>query len=548
MVDVVWLAPSGMDQIMLQHLLRNEIWNPVGAYDLRHVDSFDDVLREDIILVLPGAYHKVEDINAAIKNYRSVLIMIVSDENNLFPVEDLKHPNMKLWIQTPRVGRDYGDARFFGVGYGEARRYHNEAFDVDTDVFVSGQNTHARREKVFALLEKHLEGNKYSYLINRTNGFTQGMRPWQYFDYMQNTKIAPAPSGVVSPDSFRVYEALECGVIPIADDLSPAYKSKGYWALLFPDTPMPILGDNNIGGIIDTELANFAQRRNQIFAWWQQQKRKYAYDLVEDLDYLTMRNQRAQIVRPSLKDRITVVIPVSPWEEHPATKILEETIRNVQAQLPGVEVIVTFDGVRPEQMDRNDDYQEFIIRMLHKFTREYTNVLPIVMKDHAHQSGMAREALKHVKTRSILYNEGDSPLYADRHIAWDQLLKDIEWGDANIIRLYNKETIPPEHEYLMFHEFDVPKLGLIATAQWSQQPHIAEANLYREMLDLSTGYFTKDAKCFIEEKMYYIIVSESRNGQWGKWRMFIYKPDNEPRSYHLDGRKGGPNFYEKQVF
>lgn len=555
MIDAVFLPPTAMDQSMIGDLIENLVWKPVNHLKTRYVESFDKSKSEDIILVLPGAYHKVEDINREIKRFKSVLVIIVSDENNLFPVNELKHPHMKLWVQTPKTNATYPKGtRFFGVGYGFGHMHGARIRPLDhpKDIFISGQDTHQRRHFIFDELDRYeKEHPELEYFINRTKGFTQGYSEEMYFNLMNQTKIAPAPSGVVSPDSFRVYEALECGVIPIADDISPAYNSKGYWAKLFPDTPMPILGDDDIHSIISTELDNFNWRSIQIYAWWQQQKREYAYQLRDDVLFLKL-SRGGYVEKKSLKstdvpvsDRITAIIPVSPWASHPDTLILEETIRNTQTQLPGAEIIVTFDGVREEQEDRRADYEAFVKKMLRKMNFEYDNVLPIVFKEHTHQVGMAREALKYVKTETIIYIEGDSPLYTDRLIEWDELIKDIEWGDANVIRLYNKEVIPPEHEYLMHHEFDVPRLNLIATSQWSQQPHLASTNFYREIVD---KYFTSEAKCFVEERMYYIIASESRNGQWSKWRMFIYKPDNLPRSYHLDGREGASNFYEKQVF
>lgn len=552
MIDVVWLPPSGLDQFMMRDLLENKLWSPVRSYEFRHVESFDDTVEKEVVLMLPGGYHKAEDINKKIKAYRAVLIMIVSDENNDFEVEKLSHPNMKVWVQYPRTGRDYGDVRYFGAGYAEARKYKGHS-NRELDIFLSAQDTHIRRHKMFKSIEKYATSHQdMEYLVVQTKGFMQGMKAPQYYKIMSDARIAPAPSGTTTPDSFRVYEALELGVIPIADDISPRYDSKGYWARLFPDTPMPIMAGDNLSDILDFEIPHYAQRRNQIFAWWQQQKRKYAYDLTEDLNFLTKQvfNSKWSDKQFDSKDHITAIIPVSPWASHPDTRILEETIANTRAHLPEAEIIVTFDGVRPEQMDRNDDYQEFVIRMLHKMNDEYTNVLPIVFQEHMHQSGMAREVMKYVRTETIVYIEGDSPLYADRPVPWLDLIKQIEHGKANVIRLYNKEVIPEEHEYLMLHDEDNKDLELVATRQWSQQPHIASTNFYRTILDLSTGYFTEDAKCFIEEKMYYIIASESRNGQeWKKWRMFIYKPaDNLPRSYHLDGREGGPSFYDKQVF
>jgi hypothetical protein len=546
MIDVMWLPPSGLDQFMIRDLLSNVLWNPVGAYEFRHVEDFAEVRGDGAVLVLPGGYNEATAINDMIAPLKWVLVIIVSDENNQFPTDELKHPNMKLWVQYPRTGRDYGNARFIGAGYAEAPKFFPEDPTIINDIFLSAQDTHERRHKMFDAVEQYAEEHPDLVVdVIRTRGFTQGIKPIDYYEFMRTTKIAPAPSGTTTPDSFRVYEALECGAIPIADDLSPRYDSKGYWARLFPDTPMPILGDDDIAAIISTELANYPQRRNQIFAWWQQQKRQYAYDLVEDLNYLTGNTASSY---ESLKDRVTVVVPVSPWKSHPDTAKLEETITNVRAHLPESEIIVTFDGVREEQMDRYDDYQEFVIRMLHKMNNEYTNVLPIVFTEHSHQAKMAHDAMQHVKTRSILYNEGDSPLYPSREIEWDALLDAIETARANVIRLYNKEEIPPEHDYLMHHEHDIPGLSLVGTSQWSQQPHIADSNFYRQILDFSTGYFTENAKCFIEERMYYIIVAESRNGQWEKWRMFIYKPDNLPRSYHVDGREGESNFYESQTY
>jgi len=99
--------------------------------------------------------------------------------------------------------------------------------------------------------------------------------------------VAPAPSGAVSPDSFRLYEALEAHTIPIADDISPTHDSAGYWRLVFPDAPFPILDSyEQLPGYIEDQLKAWPANANQIAAWWTRQKRTMARNLRNDLKKL----------------------------------------------------------------------------------------------------------------------------------------------------------------------------------------------------------------------------------------------------------------------
>ena len=51
---------------------------------------------------------------------------------------------------------------------------------------------------------------------------------------MARAKTVPAPRGAVSPDSFRFYEALELGAVPITED-------EKFWHSLFDDFAIPIV-------------------------------------------------------------------------------------------------------------------------------------------------------------------------------------------------------------------------------------------------------------------------------------------------------------------
>lgn len=552
MINVVWLKPIPLDHFMLQDMFNGDMWNAVGNLEFNIVDKFSEVNDDGAVVVLPGAYYDAEEVNTWIAEYKWVLLIVVSDEENLFQIDKIDHPNMKLWIQTPRADKQYPEGtRFIGVGYAFSKSYRSkyeaEYLAKKDDVFISAQNTHPRRSLVFRKLHKYsTDRPELSMQIFETQGFTQGMESEDYYRHMASSKVVPCPSGIFSPDSFRLYEALEFGCVPIADDVSPAesYDSSGYWKRIFPDAPFHTLKNSNVAGALTLSLNGFNNNCNKVFSWWMLQKRQYVYNLTDDIRSLA--NKPAEV--KSLKEKVTIIVPVSPWKSHPDTSILEATVASIRHHFPESEIIITFDGVRKEQVDRKDDYYKFIRRMLWKINTEYSNVLPLFFSDHAHQTKMAREALKYVRTESVIYVEGDSPLYTDRAIDWDGITNLISQGDANIVRLYNKEEIPEVHEYLMHREHNIKDNGAeyVATSQWSQQPHIARADTYRYLL---SEYFTKNAVCFIEDKIYYVIVNEIKDGLWDKWKMFIYLPEDKlPRSYHLDGREGEEKYDGKQIW
>ena len=50
-------------------------------------------------------------------------------------------------------------------------------------------------------------------------------------DVLSSTEFIPCPNGFWHPETYRLYEALECGCVPIVEN---TYK---YYDRLFPDNP-----------------------------------------------------------------------------------------------------------------------------------------------------------------------------------------------------------------------------------------------------------------------------------------------------------------------
>jgi len=259
---------------------------------------------------------------------------------------------------------------------------------------------------------------------------------------------------------------------------------------------------------------------------------------------------------------ITVVIPVSPIKSHPETFVLEETVESIRHHLPTAEIILTFDGVRPEHEHRRQAYEHAIYNTLAK-ARAWKPVAPFIFEEHRHQVGMLRAVIDEIRTPLLMYVEADTPLVTDETIDVDCVANFITDGHSNLVRLHHEGVIPAEHQHMM-HGDDWPNLPediaetcpelysdikMVRTSQWSQRPHVASVAFYRRVLDS----FTPNAKAFIEDHMHGVVDQAYRIDGilgWDQWRLHIYHPTsgNIKRSYHLDGRAGEPKLDGTQVF
>lgn len=280
------------DQFMWEQLLTGELY-PHGL-DIRQLDTETDA--RGVILMIPGRYwhDKIDQVNTLIEGLEWVLAIRTGDEEDLFHWQDVAHDNITWWVQTPRqLG---GGNRYRPIPLGFPPHFSNIAVDSDKnlDMFLSAQNNHERRLDCFTTLGLNGVGardgtqEKPSSWIEATAGFTGGMPPENYVQMATSAKVMPCPSGPHTPDTFRVYEALEAHAVPIADEVCPAYNSISYWHNLFlPHPPFPVLQSyESLVGYCQDALKGWPANANRIAAWWMQKKREYAHNLVADLKEL----------------------------------------------------------------------------------------------------------------------------------------------------------------------------------------------------------------------------------------------------------------------
>lgn len=530
-------AKGYWDQGVIDDLVNNKLYPPGNKYKLDIVQPND--LKNGGIIIFPARSQVdyIDQLNKYLAKLDWAILVLTGDEEAVFPVDKIKHSNIKIWIMSPHPDKHKADKYgFLGTGYPpQIHQYKLENKPVkDYDWFFSGQVTHYYRE----LATKYLQPLKNGRLV-KTEGFTQGLEASEYYAELQRARVAPAPSGPETPDSFRLFEALELGCIPIPDERD----WKGYWHYFWGEEPKyPVLDSyEQLQGYIKDQVELYPANNNRTFAWWQKRKRQLVKQFGQDIQRLS--GLEADL---SIDNKITVVIPCSPIKSHPGTSIIAETIDSVRHHLPTAEIIVTFDGVREEQEHRRADYEEAIRQVLWKSNNDW-KLYPIIFDEHLHQVGMAREIINEIDTPTILYVEQDTPLVTDYEIPFNKLLKYIENGTSNTIRFHFEAVIPDEHTHLMM---GAESSDLLRTMQWSQRPHLASTAYYKRILN---DYFSKNANCFIEDKMHGVLHNACKDDGLAGWlqhRVHIYTPDdkNIKRSYHTDGRAGEVKLDNTQVF
>ena len=239
MIDVIWAcrrddvqARGYWDQTMLTDLFDRKLWTPAGGRRFQHMDSFDaHNPSEGAVVITPGRMEPDADwINEHIEPWPWVLVVVTSDEEARFPWQQFRHPNMKVWVQTPDGGTPDGT---LPVGYTPGtieQAAKHASVDRAWDWFFAGQITHPRRHQMVEAFKDVPRG-----AILGTEMFADGIDHDEFMAELCDTKIAPCPGGPVCPDTFRLWEALQAGCVPLVD-LEAGERDRGdYWNHLLGD-------------------------------------------------------------------------------------------------------------------------------------------------------------------------------------------------------------------------------------------------------------------------------------------------------------------------
>lgn len=575
-VPVVWwtanpesIARGYWDQGILERLLDRTLWRPPNPVTYRHAEvediaplwfsswAFDPdargfgeaLLSDGAVVVVPGAHNANDDALARLVSLLESLgwwlLIITGDEERSFPLDRMPIAKRSaIWTTSARP--DVGDVDVvlgFGIQPAVLEHLHRqqEQPTIAWESSFVGQDTHDRRHELVEVMASLPIADT---LIVRNDEFGgtagpkgEGLTPASYAEVLARTMVAPAPSGPLIPDSFRLWEALEAGAVPVADTVTVAHGAEPtYWNLACDgEPPFPTIASwDQLPAIIQETRRTWPAPANRAGSWWAMRKR----DLALRLDS-TVRRLSGTKVPPSAPDCITVVVTTSPTPAHPSTDDVEVVLASIRDRLPDAEVIIAADGVRGEQRRRVGAYEEYLRRLLW-LTQRMDNVVVLRRETFGHQALTTRVALAHVVTPLVLFMEHDTPLQGP-NLPWDALSDALHGGAVDLVRFHHESHVLEPHEHLMVGPVeDVEGVLLRPTAQWSQRPHLTRTLWYRELL---ARYFGSESRTMIEDTMHGVVDYHWRTfgpDGWEQFRLWLFhEPDEQgsiQRSGHLDSR------------
>lgn len=296
-IPIIWLSyhkPEILSRGYWDQALLEHTFNKIGGFI--HHDGFEDAELDKnagAVVVINGRTH-IDDhvqINKDIAKLRWCLFIITGDEEAVFPWRKIKHPIMKVWLMLPRANQ-HDDAHFkMANGYRpETRDILRELGEQERiyDYSFVGQVTHERRQQCFDVAAQFAPLYK-TYIVGTKSFGADDVRYSAYLKIMAQSKIVLCPSGPENPDSFRVYEALEAGCLPVVDAFASNNQYFGFWQYLFgDDVPFPIVSYwDKLPDMLPQLLKDYPRNANRAFAWWQNYRRDLRHKLVDDIKELS---------------------------------------------------------------------------------------------------------------------------------------------------------------------------------------------------------------------------------------------------------------------
>jgi hypothetical protein len=291
-IKVIWPSynPEAINRGYWDQGILEDMFTRAAPYNWQHQEDFEGLVEhEGAVVVLNGRMHPdyIEAIQSDLNKLRWVVLIITGDEEAVFPFEEVRHPLLRVWMQLPRMNR-HNDVSFkLPNGYRAGSRQILSKIGSSNrvlDFSFIGQVNHPRRQECCDTAESL--SSRYPNRLIGTDGFgKEAIDQWGYLGILTETRIALCPSGVETPDTFRLYEALEAGCLPIVDAFASKNQDWGFWGYLFKDgVPFPVIPYwDELPNLLPELLKEWPHNANKVSAWWQLQKRNMHNKLIDDI-------------------------------------------------------------------------------------------------------------------------------------------------------------------------------------------------------------------------------------------------------------------------
>lgn len=274
-INVIWYNGfrGNWDSALLSSIFDND--KRFVQYNTKDNPVFD----EAIIIIGKPIY--LEQVRDYLVQFKKAIVILASDEDSFWDWKSVIPSHFTVWTQYYYQNKQEIKERLL---LGFTTRLKDVVLDKTQPRIYGcsfvGQTQNPFRQNCVEALRKYP-----NHFIKIADGFG-GVNGLEYQDYVNilcQSKVVLCPSGSMCTDSFRIYEALECGALPIVEPRSPRdEKHFNYWKEVDASI-LPCVRDwNDIFFILNDEKF-IEQRTKECIEWWADYKQKLQHKLLNAL-------------------------------------------------------------------------------------------------------------------------------------------------------------------------------------------------------------------------------------------------------------------------
>ena len=253
------------------------IYEILNKINFQSINSDQELDNKDTLIIIDSSVEKKVEFYTKLKLLCSKIFLIhLGDETGIYDLNIVYGNCNHVW-RTFCTGRYFNNKKVDCIALGYKSGVEINKKDLKRKykwAFIGTPHKSSRHDLLFQLSSIQpsfsYKTEKFHKKIMDTEEMTQ---------VLSQTSFLPCPNGFVHPETYRLYEALESGCIPIVEN---AYK---YYDRLFPDNPFLKIDK----WIEAKEIINkwteqkIIKKSEECNFWWRKYKEKLQEDIKEKI-------------------------------------------------------------------------------------------------------------------------------------------------------------------------------------------------------------------------------------------------------------------------
>lgn len=233
-----------------------------------------DPPQADSAIVIVAGRPDTEPLFNYLNTIKSGVVILTSEEDAYFNWKALP-THLDVWTQYYSPSKEGINTRLLMGPAWPIKDNKIRNLEIKYLWSFVGQVQNPSRQACIDVL-RTLPSKGYMHLVDAFGGQGNGIEYQPYLDIMCQSKYVICPSGSMSVDSFRLYEAMECGAIPITENRAPRdHKSFNYWREVYPENNLITVESwKELPGLLDPDRPV----KNE---WWFRYKDEFEAKLLE---------------------------------------------------------------------------------------------------------------------------------------------------------------------------------------------------------------------------------------------------------------------------